>query len=74
MHCALKGPAELFELTLADLRSIYGVSGKPTFKHHCVFPKAIPQYEIPEVLDNGDIIIRRRKPKDTKAPDDTDST
>jgi hypothetical protein len=36
--------------------------------------KAIPQYEMPEVLENGDIIIRRKKPADKKAPDDTDST
>lgn len=36
--------------------------------------KAIPQYELPEVLDNGDIIIRRKKPADMKAPDDTDAT
>lgn len=36
--------------------------------------KSIPQYEMPEVMDNGDIIIRRKKPKDTKTPDDTDST
>lgn len=25
--------------------------------------KAIPQYEMPEVLDNGDIIIRKVQPK-----------
>ncbi len=25
--------------------------------------KAIPQYEAPEILDNGDIIIRRKKPE-----------
>ncbi len=25
--------------------------------------KAIPQYEAPEILDNGDIIIRRKRPK-----------
>lgn len=24
--------------------------------------KAIPQYEAPEILDNGDIIIRRKRP------------
>ena len=36
--------------------------------------KSVPQYEMPEVLDNGDIIIRRKKPKATKTPDDTDST
>ncbi|MFQ5764409.1 MAG: hypothetical protein ACE5GT_05730 [Rhodospirillales bacterium] len=25
--------------------------------------RAIPQYEAPEILDNGDIIIRRRPPR-----------
>ena len=28
--------------------------------------KAIPQYEAPEILDNGDIIIRRKKPAEGK--------
>ncbi|MBI2586526.1 MAG: hypothetical protein HYW28_11770 [Rhodospirillales bacterium] len=33
--------------------------------------KAIPQYETPEILDNGDIIIRRKPPKpQTPAPAD----
>jgi hypothetical protein len=33
--------------------------------------KAIPQYETPEILDNGDIIIRRKPPKPEKpAPSD----
>jgi hypothetical protein len=33
--------------------------------------KAIPQYETPEVLDNGDILIRRKKAKpETPAPGD----
>jgi len=36
--------------------------------------KSIPQYEMPEILKNGDIIIRRKKPKDEKTPDDTGST
>jgi hypothetical protein len=36
--------------------------------------KSVPQYEIPEVLENGDIIIRRKKPKNTQSPDDTGST
>ncbi|MCH8238049.1 MAG: hypothetical protein IIC06_07735 [Proteobacteria bacterium] len=32
--------------------------------------KSIPQYEAPEVLENGDIIIRRKRPKpDAPAPD-----
>ena len=43
---ALKEPEELYQLTLADLRRIYGVSGEPTFRHHHVFRKAIPQYNV----------------------------
>lgn len=40
---------------------------------------AIPQYESPEILENGDIIIRRKHPEPTPpapAPDDrgTDKT
>ena len=30
--------------------------------------KSIPQYEMPETLPNGDIIIRRKKPEDAKPP------
>ena len=36
--------------------------------------ESVPQFEMPEVLENGDIIIRRKKPKDKKTPDDTGST
>ncbi|HEX9702565.1 MAG TPA: hypothetical protein VGA19_06895, partial [Rhodospirillales bacterium] len=37
--------------------------------------KAIPQYEAPEILDNGDIIIRRKRVKpDGPAPDDSGPT
>ena len=36
--------------------------------------KSVPQFEMPEVLENGDIIIRRKKSKDKKTPDDTGST
>jgi hypothetical protein len=33
--------------------------------------KAIPQYEAPEILDNGDILIRRKKTKpDAPSPGD----
>ena len=28
--------------------------------------KVIPQYEAPEILENGDIIIRRKTPKEDK--------
>jgi oxygen-dependent protoporphyrinogen oxidase len=34
------------ELAVKDLRAILGVKGEPTFRHHFVFPKAIPQYEV----------------------------
>jgi len=30
--------------------------------------KAIPQYEAPEILDNGDIIIRRKRSEPGKPP------
>ncbi len=41
---------------------------------------AVPQYEMPKVLENGDIIIRRRKPDSPerrprpKPPNETDET
>lgn len=31
---------------------------------------SIPQYELPEMLDNGDIIIRRRDPQPTPRADE----
>jgi oxygen-dependent protoporphyrinogen oxidase len=43
---ALGSAAELVDLTVRDLRVLLGVSGKPTFQHCCLFPKAIPQYEV----------------------------
>jgi len=39
-------PDDLFDLTCADLRVLLGVKGEPTFKHHTLFPKAIPQYDV----------------------------
>lgn len=40
--------------------------------------RAVPQYEMPEVLENGDIIIRRRHPEDPgpspRPRDGTDET
>lgn len=32
------------------------------------FIESIPQYELPEVLENGDIIIRRVHPEDPEHP------
>ncbi|WP_420349175.1 hypothetical protein [Pelagibius sp.] len=31
---------------------------------------SIPQYELPEMLDNGDIIIRRKDPERPRKPED----
>jgi len=31
--------------------------------------QAVPQYQMPEVLDNGDIIIRRQHPDDPRYPE-----
>jgi hypothetical protein len=36
--------------------------------------KSVPQYDMPEVLENGDIIIRRKRPKEPIDPIDTGST
>ena len=39
-------PAELCELTLADLRVLLGITGQPVFSHTAFWPKAIPQYNV----------------------------
>jgi hypothetical protein len=36
--------------------------------------KSIPQYEMPETLPNGDIIIRRKRPDDSKPPSKEERT
>lgn len=33
--------------------------------------ESVPQYEPPEILDNGDILIRRRRPVPTPRPEST---
>lgn len=43
---ALRPPEELIELTLADLRVLLGVTGKPVFAQTAVYPRAIPQYNV----------------------------
>ena len=35
-----------------------------------IFIQNLPQYETPEVLDNGDIIIRRKRPKNENSNED----
>ena len=35
-----------------------------------IFIQSLPQYETPEVLDNGDIIIRRKRPENEKSNED----
>ena len=36
-----------------------------------VIVDSIPQYELPEVLENGDVIIRRVQPEPGEDPDET---
>jgi len=36
--------------------------------------ESIPQYELPEVLDNGDIIIRRKNPEEDSGEPEFDET
>jgi oxygen-dependent protoporphyrinogen oxidase len=43
---ALKKPSSLVEIVAKDLRTLLGVSGKATFEHCVLYPKAIPQYEV----------------------------
>src|SRR4051812_20309681 len=45
-HLALKKREELIDIVLNDLRKLLEVSGVPTFEHTCVFPEAIPQYNL----------------------------
>ncbi len=37
---------EVVAITVEDLRTILGVTGRPTFQHVVFYPKAIPQYEV----------------------------
>jgi oxygen-dependent protoporphyrinogen oxidase len=43
---ALLPPEKLFDLTCADLRVLLGVTGRPTFQHSVLYPRAIPQYNL----------------------------
>lgn len=43
---ALAQSKDLVDLTVRDLKILLGVSGRPTFEHCFLFPKAIPQYEV----------------------------
>jgi len=43
---ALRSASALVEMTTTDLGKILGVSGAPTFQHHVLYEKAIPQYEV----------------------------
>lgn len=43
---ALRPVSEIIDLTLRDLQTILGISGKPAFQHTFLYPKAIPQYEV----------------------------
>jgi oxygen-dependent protoporphyrinogen oxidase len=43
---AQKSREELFAMTRQDLRRLLGVLGQPTFQHHVLYPRAIPQYQL----------------------------
>lgn len=43
---ALQPVEEQVRMTVEDLRVLLGVTGRPTFHHVVLYPKAIPQYEI----------------------------
>ncbi|MEI8289634.1 MAG: protoporphyrinogen oxidase [Verrucomicrobiota bacterium] len=39
-------PEQLVEVTMADLRALLGVEGRPVFAHTKTWPQAIPQYNV----------------------------
>lgn len=43
---ALRSADELINLTAQDLRRLLGATGQPTFRHHRLYRRAIPQYEV----------------------------
>lgn len=43
---AMQSPEQLVETTLADLRVLLGVKGRPVFTQTAVYPRAIPQYNV----------------------------
>ena len=43
---ALHSADELVNLTVQDLRRLLGIGGQPTFRHHRLYRRAIPQYEV----------------------------
>jgi len=43
---ALLDTESLVDLVCRDLRSLLGVTGQPTFEHHILFRRSIPQYEV----------------------------
>ena len=45
---------ELCQIVYEDLRVLLGITGKPIFKHHVLYPQAIPQYELSS-LDSSEI-------------------
>ncbi len=45
-HLVSKTPDELCKLVMADLKTVLGVNGEPTYRHVFVHRRAIPQYDI----------------------------
>jgi oxygen-dependent protoporphyrinogen oxidase len=43
---AQQDPEKLTALVLQDLKKLVGVTGVPSFQHHCFYPRAIPQYVV----------------------------
>ncbi len=45
-HLVTKTQDEICKHVLEDLKTVLGVTGKPTFRHVCVYQRAIPQYDV----------------------------
>ncbi len=63
------GPVASAEDKAETPRKLLDEAGEKFLRAIELMLMAIPQYEAPEILDNGDIIIRRKRPDAPKKAD-----
>lgn len=67
--CGLVGPAVAAEeRPLDDSLKMFEDAAAQIMKALELMILAVPQYEAPQMLDNGDILIRRVKPREPTPP------
>ena len=68
VQAAEDGPAAEAEKLAREMEQAAREAAKELMGVLTLFIGRIPQYEAPEILDNGDIIIRRKQPKTAEPP------